>query len=133
MNTPSSQPDDRPDVSVIVVNYNTADLLERMFAALEASRGSLRLQVIVVDNASRDNSVDILRKRHPDAQLIENKVNVGFGRANNQALPHVRGRYVLLLNTDAFVAQDTLTKTVQFMDAHPRYGATNASVLSSST
>ena len=54
--------------------------------------------------------------------MIANSVNVGFGRANNQALPHVRGRYVLLLNTDAFVSADTLPKTVSFMDAHPRCG-----------
>ena len=92
-----------PDVTVVVVNYNTAHLLDRMFAALEAAEGDLRLQVIVVDNASRDSSVDVLRTEFPDAELIANHDNVGFGRANNQALPRVRGRYVLLLNTDAFV------------------------------
>ena len=65
----------------------------------------------MVDNASRDNSVEVLRARFPDGELIANPTNVGFGRANNQALPRARGRYVLLLNTDAFVAPDTLTKT----------------------
>jgi len=55
-------------------------------------------------------------------ELIENKVNVGFARANNQALPHARGRYLLLLNTDAFIAPDTLQKTLEFMDTHPRCG-----------
>ena len=54
--------------------------------------------------------------------VIENKLNVGFGRANNQALPHARGRYLLLLNTDAFVAPDTLQKTIEYMDAHPSCG-----------
>src|SRR5262245_39549820 len=110
------------DVSVVVVNYNTAHLLEELFAALEASRGTLKLQVIVVDNASRDGSVDILRTRYPNVELIENPTNVGFGRANNQALPRIRGRYVVLLNTDAFVAPDTLQNTVDFMEAHPRCG-----------
>jgi GT2 family glycosyltransferase len=109
-------------VSVIVVNYNTVHLLDRMFAALDAGRGDLKLQVIVVDNASRDNSAEVLRAQHPDAQLITNPTNLGFGRANNQALPHLRGRYVLLLNTDAFVSSDTLQKTVSFMDAHPQCG-----------
>ena len=82
----------------------------------------LTLQVIVVDNASRDDSVEVLRTRFPEAELIENRTNVGFGRANNQALPLVRGRYVLLLNTDAFVSSDTLPKTVRFMDAQPGCG-----------
>jgi hypothetical protein len=116
------QPDERPDVTVIVVNYNTAHLLDQMFTALEAARGKLGIQVSVVDNASRDNSVELLRTQYPSAELIENPVNVGFARANNQALPRARGRYVLLLNTDAFVSPDTLQKTVNFMDQNPRYG-----------
>jgi GT2 family glycosyltransferase len=105
-----------------VVNYNTAHLLGRMFQALEAGRGDLKLQVIVVDNASGDDSVGLLRRQHPHAELIANAANVGFGRANNQALARARGRYLLLLNTDAFVAPDTLPKTVHFMDAHPQCG-----------
>jgi N-acetylglucosaminyl-diphospho-decaprenol L-rhamnosyltransferase len=111
-----------PDISVVVVNYNTGHLLGELFAALEVSRGALKLQVIVIDNASRDASVDILRTKYPNVELIENRTNVGFGRANNQALPCIRGRYVLLLNTDAFMAPDTLQTTLDFMDAHPRCG-----------
>ena len=114
--------DHHTDLTVVVVNYNTAHLLYRMFAALEAAKGALTLQVIVVDNASRDGSVEILRAQFPSVELIENSINVGFGRANNQALPLVRGRYLLLLNTDAFVSPDTLQKTVEFMDSHPRCG-----------
>src|SRR5262245_10182812 len=90
------------DVSVIVVNFNTGDLLCLMFAALEASRSGRRLQVIVVDNASRDNSAELVRACHRGAELIANAENVGFARANNQAIPRLAGRYVLLLNTDAF-------------------------------
>jgi len=71
---------------VVVVSYNTAHLLDQMFAALEAGRGALKLQVVVVDNASRDGSADFLRTKYPDVELIENRTNVGFGRANNQAL-----------------------------------------------
>ena len=117
-----SEIDKQPDVTVIVINYNTAHLLDQLFGALKAGRGRLRYQLIVVDNASRDDSVQILRAQYPCAELIENKVNVGFARANNQVLPLARGRYVLLLNTDAFVGSDTLQKTVDFMDAHPGYG-----------
>jgi GT2 family glycosyltransferase len=114
--------DDVPDISVVIVNFNTAHLLSDLFTALETSRQGLKLQVIVVDNASRDDSVAILRTRYSDVRLIQNYTNVGFGRANNQAVPLTRGRYVLLLNTDAFVAPDTLHATLDFMEAHPQCG-----------
>ena len=110
------------DVSVIVVNYNTAHLLHEMWASLARARGELRVQVIVVDNASRDDSVAVLRRDFGQAQLIFNEANVGFGRANNQGLALATGRYVLLLNTDAFVAPDTLSKTIAYMDAQPDCG-----------
>ncbi|MEP7302064.1 MAG: glycosyltransferase family 2 protein [Caldimonas sp.] len=114
----------RPDVSVIVVNYNTAHLLHDMWSALAAAQAGLTLEVIVVDNASRDASVQMLQTdpAFAAAHLIVNPNNVGFGRANNQALAHASGRYVLLLNTDAFVAPDTLARTVARMDAEPRCG-----------
>ena len=109
-------------MSVVVVSYNTVHLLDQMFAALNAARGKLQLQIIVVDNASRDGSAAFLRTKYPDIELIENSVNVGFGRANNQAISRATGRYILLLNTDAFVAPDTLSKTIEYMDGHLRYG-----------
>src|SRR3954447_27052313 len=92
-----------PEVSVVVVNYNTGYLLDRFFAALNAATTSIRIEIIFIDNASTDNSIEILEKRYSSVQLIKNLTNVGFGRANNQAISFVRGRYVLLLNTDAFV------------------------------
>ena len=107
----------------MIVNYNTAHLLKEMWDALMASQGSLKLQTIIVDNASRDDSVAAIGRDCPGAQLILNAQNVGFGRANNQALAAgTTGRYLLLLNTDAFVAPDTLTRTVEFMDANPDCG-----------
>jgi GT2 family glycosyltransferase len=116
--------DERPDVSVLVVNYNTGHLLQPMWDALMTARGELSLQVVVVDNASRDDSLRRLRDEpaFASADLIVNETNVGFGRANNQCVPRARGRYLLLLNTDAFVAPDTLQKTVAFMDRHPQCG-----------
>ena len=110
------------DVSVIVVNYNTAHLLHDMRSALERSAHGLRIELIIIDNASRDDSAEVLRRDFAHATLIFNDSNVGFGRANNQGLAHAHGRHVLLLNTDAFVAEDTLPKTVQYMDAHPECG-----------
>lgn len=111
------------DLTVLIVNYNTAHLLNEMFTTLYASLGTAtKARVVVIDNASTDNSVEVLKTQYPEVVLIENQTNVGFGRANNQGLPYVEGRYVLLLNTDAFVAPDTLTKTLAYMDAHPQCG-----------
>ena len=113
---------DEPDLSIVVVNYNTGHLFDRLFSSLAAAQGLLKLQTILVDNASRDGSVDIITDRYPSVELIKNPTNVGFGRANNQAIPRIRGRYILLLNTDAFVAPDTLLKTLRFMEQNSRCG-----------
>jgi N-acetylglucosaminyl-diphospho-decaprenol L-rhamnosyltransferase len=110
------------DVTIALVNYNTGHLLGRLFSTIAAAQGDLKLQTIVIDNASRDDSIEILRGQYPFVELIENTMNVGFGRANNQALARMRGRYLLLLNTDAFVGPDTLIKTVRFMEQNPRSG-----------
>src|SRR6267154_6485722 len=72
-----------PDVSVVVVNYNTGYLLDSMFAALSAAAASLRIETIVIDNASTDDSIDVLESKYPFVTLIKNRTNVGFGRANN--------------------------------------------------
>ena len=107
------------DLSIVVVNYNTEHLLAEMFAAVEAATGTLTVQKIVIDNASRDGSVSLLRRAYPEVELIVNPENVGFGRANNQAIPRLRGRFVLLLNTDAFVAPGGIERSVRFMEAEP--------------
>lgn len=112
------------DVSVLIVNYNTEHLLVPMWEALMCAGRTLDLQVIVVDNASRDRSVTLLREdpRFASAKQIINTVNVGFGRANNQGVSIASGRYLLLLNTDAFVEPETLEATVSYMDDHPQFG-----------
>ncbi len=110
------------DVTAILVSYNTESLLPKAIKCLRKSAENLLLQIVIVDNASSDNSVELIRRDFADCELIENKVNVGFGRANNQALQLVKGRYVLLLNTDAFVSPDTLEKTVNYMDRHQECG-----------
>jgi GT2 family glycosyltransferase len=116
-------------LTVVVVNYNTAHLLPQMFAALERAAEGLAWRCVVIDNASRDGSVELLRSRFSQHTLIENRVNVGFGRANNQALPLLEGRYVLLLNTDAFVSPDALHCALDYMDAHPRCGILGAKLV----
>ena len=109
-------------LDVLVVNYNTAALLEPMFNALRQSSHVDAMRFLVVDNASADDSLACLARVCPEALLIANSTNIGFGRANNQLLEHVQGKYALLLNTDAFVAPDTLSKTLDYMESHPDCG-----------
>lgn len=110
------------DVSTIVVSYNTAHLLPEMMGKLEAASNGLAVETIIIDNASSDTSVDLIRAQFADCTLIVNPSNVGFGRANNQALPLIRGEFVLLLNTDAFVCPNSLAQTVAYMRANPKSG-----------
>ncbi|MEZ1314577.1 glycosyltransferase family 2 protein [Pseudomonas fluorescens] len=109
-------------LDVLVVNYNTAGLLQPMFNALRQPDGPDRARYLVVDNASVDDSLERLASICPEALLLSNADNVGFGRANNQLVEHLQGKYALLLNTDAFVAPDTLSKTLDYMEAHPDCG-----------
>ncbi|MFJ1570812.1 MULTISPECIES: glycosyltransferase family 2 protein [unclassified Pseudomonas] len=109
-------------VDVMVVNFNTGALLQPMFDALRRADSETLASYLVVDNASVDNSLERLAEVCPEALLVSNRDNVGFGRANNQLLEHLQGRYALLLNTDAFVASDTLEKTIAYMDQHPDCG-----------
>jgi N-acetylglucosaminyl-diphospho-decaprenol L-rhamnosyltransferase len=114
------------DVSVIIVNYNTGRLLDRCIGSLRASAGPLVLQVVIVDNASRDGSAASIPERFPDCTLLANATNVGFGRANNQALALCTAPQVLLLNADAFVQPDTLGRSVDHMNQNPRCGVLGA-------
>lgn len=109
-------------LDVLVVNYNTAALLQPMFNALRRSNSVDRMRYLVVDNASADNSLECLATICPEALQLANESNVGFGRANNQLVEHLQGKYALLLNTDAFVDPDTLSKTLDYMEAHPDCG-----------
>jgi N-acetylglucosaminyl-diphospho-decaprenol L-rhamnosyltransferase len=117
------------DISVILVSYNTMELTKKALSLLLSSSHDLEMEVFIIDNASKDNSVEMLHKDFPSINLIENKQNVGFGRANNQALPFIHSRYVLLLNTDAFVEPDSIAKSVQYMDDHPQCGILGAKFL----
>jgi GT2 family glycosyltransferase len=118
-----------PDISVILVSYNTIEITKVALRHILASSNDGEMEIIIVDNASKDNSAAVLREEYPQIRLIENTKNVGFGRANNQALPFIKSRYVLLLNTDAFVEPDTISKTMQYMDANPKCGILGVKLL----
>jgi GT2 family glycosyltransferase len=109
------------DVSIIVVNWNVRDLLRECLRSTleEGGVAPERLELIVVDNDSRDGSVEMVRAEFPRLPLIANTDNVGFGRANNQALPLCHGRYVLLLNPDTRVLPGALAALVEHMDETP--------------
>lgn len=112
----------QPMIDVLIVNYNTSSLLAPMFEALDKAAQGLPVRHWLVDNASSDDSVAVLRARFPDVNVIENRVNIGFGRANNLMLPGLEAPYALLLNTDAFVAPQTLRVSLEFMQRHQRCG-----------
>jgi N-acetylglucosaminyl-diphospho-decaprenol L-rhamnosyltransferase len=110
-------------LTVLLVSYNTKKLLAPCLDALKtALQPHPGTRIVVVDNASADDSVAYLREHYPEIELITSPRNVGFGRANNLALPSLDTPYVLLLNTDAFVEPDTISKTLAYMEATPRCG-----------
>jgi len=90
------------DVSVVIVSFNTRDLLRECLNTLATEAGGVRYEVIVVDNASRDGSADMVAAEFPAARLIRSDVNLGFAAANNRGFAIAQGRYVVLLNSDAF-------------------------------
>jgi hypothetical protein len=111
------------DVSVTIVNWNRAALLEQCLRSVFATPGTVEYEVIVLDNGSHDDSVRMVRARFPEVRLIVNSRNVGYGSAQNQAMAAARGRYVLMLNNDATVGPDTVPALVRLMDEHPAVGA----------
>lgn len=120
---------DHPDVSVIIVNYNVKEFLQQALQSVEKASETLATEVFVVDNDSADGSVDMVRAKFPTVRVIANDHNAGFARANNQAIRLATGRYLLILNPDTIVSEDTLTTLVAFMDAHPDAGAAGCRIL----
>jgi len=109
-------------LSVIIVNYNVTFFLEQCLYSVQKAMKDLQAEVIVVDNNSVDGSVEMLREKFPWVTCLANRDNRGFSRANNQAIRQAGGEYILLLNPDTVVEDDTFAKTVSFMDAHPDAG-----------
>jgi len=118
-----------PDLSIIIVNWNTCALLAGCLQSLHDTIRKHSFEVWVVDNGSTDGSLAMVRERFPDTRLIANDQNVGFVRANNQALGRCQGRYVLLLNSDTEALAGSVDTAVSYMDAHPRAGLAGARLL----
>jgi GT2 family glycosyltransferase len=109
-------------LTVVIVNYNVEHFLEQCLLSVEIAMKAVSCEVFVVDNQSVDGSCAMVRERFPWVKLIANTDNVGFSRANNQAMRIAAGEYVLLLNPDTVVEEDTFEKVVAFMDRHPDAG-----------
>jgi GT2 family glycosyltransferase len=116
-------------LSIIIVNWNTRELLAQSLHSVYDTVGTLDCEVFVVDNASSDGSAAMVRERFPQVRLIENAENVGFARANNQALRQAQGCHALLLNSDTRVLPDALQEMISFLDAHAEAGAVGARLL----
>jgi len=117
------------DVSVIIVSWNTQDILRDCLRSIYEQGGEIDLEVIVIDNASTDGSVEMVKKDFPQVTLIENSQNRGFAAANNQGIAISKGRYVLLLNSDTVVLDNAIAKTAAFADSHPKAAIVGCRVL----
>lgn len=111
------------ELSIIIVNYNVKYFLEQCLSSVRKAIVSLDAEVIVLDNASSDDSVEYLLPLFPGVRFIINPVNEGFSKANNIALKKATGKYILFLNPDTVLPEDSLAKCVAFMEQHPDAGA----------
>jgi len=116
-------------LSVVIVNYNVKYFLEQCLHSVQNACNGMDVEIFVVDNDSVDGSVKMVRDKFPEVHLIENKENKGFSSANNQAIRKSKGEYILLLNPDTIVEDDTLRKVVDFMDQHPDAGGLGVKML----
>ena len=110
------------DVSLIIVSLNTRDVLRESLESVERERGNLRIEIFVVDNGSQDGSVEMVENEFPLVRLLRSQVNLGFGSANNLAFEHAQGKFIVLLNSDAFLCEGALRISVESMTQHPNVG-----------
>lgn len=109
-------------LSVVIVNYNVKYFLEQCLHAAKKAAAKVSSEIIVVDNDSVDGSCQMVSEKFPEIELISNNKNTGFSKANNQAIRIAKGEYVLLLNPDTVVEEDSFLKIINFMDQHPEAG-----------
>ena len=115
-------------LSIIIVNHNTRDLLRQCLDSIYLQK-EVAFEVIVVDNASTDESPEMVKKEFPQATLIVNQANVGFAKANNQAIKISKGKYILLLNSDTVSPKELLNHMVSFMNNNPKAGAVGGQLI----
>ena len=111
------------DVSISIVSYNTRDLLKRCLASVYKYTKNIKYEIIVVDNASSDGTVEMVKDNFPKVKIVANKTNVFYTTANNQALKKTSGRYILILNSDTYFVDNSVKKMMDYMDRHENVGA----------
>ncbi len=111
------------DISIIIVNWNTSKLLMQCLESIYRAEPRPTFEIIVVDNGSSDDSISVCAAHFPDIQVISNEQNLGFAKANNQALMVAKGRYLLLLNSDTIVLPGAMDEMVRIADNHAEVGA----------
>ncbi|NWG29109.1 MAG: glycosyltransferase [Ignavibacteriaceae bacterium] len=119
------------DLSIIIVNYNVKEFLQNLLHSIEKASLNISKEIIIIDNASDDGSVDVIKEKFPSVKLIENKFNAGFGRANNQGLAIAKGKYILFINPDCIVSEDTFDKMLLFFNEKPECGLAGCKILNS--
>ena len=117
-------------ISIVIVSYNVSQLLDECLQSVSKALQGIDGEVWVVDNRSVDDTLQMLQTKHPDVHVIANKENVGFARANNQAIRQSEAEYVLLLNPDTVVRENTLRGVLDFMDKHAEAGGAGVRMLS---
>lgn len=117
------------DVSVIIVNYNVKEFLTNCLQSVQKATSNLETEIFVVDNASTDGSMPFLKEHFENVTFIENDQNVGFGKANNQAIRKANGKYTLLLNPDTLLQENTLDVLYKRMEENPAWGACGCKIL----
>lgn len=116
------------DLSIIIVNFNAGIFLYECLKSLDESKGDLNLDIWVVDNASSDGSLEHVKKSFPKINFVENKENIGYGAASNIALKQVKNEFILLLNPDCYVTNQTLEEMLKFMQENEDVGAATCKV-----
>ena len=117
------------DLSIIIINWNTKDLLLACLGSLSQQQINYKTEIIVVDNASSDGSPEIVNKNYQHVKLIRNDMNLGFGKANNIGIKQSRGRYVCLLNSDVRVLPGCMESLINFMDQNKSIGISSPKIL----
>ncbi|OGE73641.1 MAG: hypothetical protein A3I07_02860 [Candidatus Doudnabacteria bacterium RIFCSPLOWO2_02_FULL_42_9] len=117
------------DLSIIIVNYNTKELLRKCLGSVLNSVGSWQMEVIVSDNGSTDGSITMVETNFSQVKLIQNNANLGFSQGNNVAIKQAIGKYILLLNSDTAVRPDAIDLSIKYMDDHIDVGIMGAKVL----
>lgn len=117
-----------PIISFIIVNYNTCDLLAQCLNSIREKVTGISYEIIVVDNASSDGSSYMLKSIFSEVRLLQNNKNTGFGHANNLGVSISKGKYVLLINSDAVLQEDIATPLAAFLESHPHVGAVGPNV-----